>query len=73
MMHARFMVIDHARVITGSYPWESVACEHTFGDVISILNTGIAAAFTRNSTRCLLDARPQQAGRHPAFLHRRLA
>lgn len=46
LMHARFMVIDHARVVTGSYNWETVNSEKTFGDVITILNTGVAAAFS---------------------------
>lgn len=46
LMHERFLIIDHARVVTGSYNWETVNSEKTFGDVITILNTGVAAAFT---------------------------
>jgi len=46
LMHSRFIVIDHARVVTGSYNWETVNSEKTFGDVITILNTGVAAAFS---------------------------
>jgi cardiolipin hydrolase len=46
VMHSRFLVIDRARVVTGSYTWESADFDHTFGDVISLLDTGIAAAFT---------------------------
>jgi hypothetical protein len=33
-------------VVTGSYNWETVNSEKTFGDVITILNTGVAAAFS---------------------------
>lgn len=46
LMHSRFLIVDHARVVTGSYNWETINSEKTFGDVITILNTGVAAAFT---------------------------
>jgi hypothetical protein len=55
LMHARFLVIDHARVVTGSYNWETVECENTYGDVISILNTAVAAAFTNQFNQMFLE------------------
>lgn len=55
MMHARFLVIDHARVVTGSYNWETTANEHTFGDVISILNTNVASAFTNQFNQMFVE------------------
>jgi len=45
-MHARFIVIDQSRVVTGSYTWESSDYNRTIGDVVSILNTAVASAFT---------------------------
>src|SRR5262249_1210565 len=45
-MHDRFLIIDQARVVTGSYNWESESSDRTFGDVVTILNTNVAAAFT---------------------------
>lgn len=55
LMHARFLIIDHARVVTGSYNWETVECENTYGDVISILNTAVAAAFTNQFNQMFLE------------------
>ena len=55
MMHSRFMVIDQARVVTGSYNWESTASSNTFGDVISILNTGVAAAFSNQFNQMFVE------------------
>ncbi len=46
VMHSRFIVIDKTWVVTGSYNWEAKEAEYTFGDVITILNTDVAAAFT---------------------------
>lgn len=46
VMHARFIIIDQTWVVTGSYNWEAKEAETTFGDVITILNTDVAAAFT---------------------------
>jgi mitochondrial cardiolipin hydrolase len=55
MMHSRFLVIDHARVVTGSYNWETEDNAHTFGDVISILNTNVAAAFTNQFNQMFVE------------------
>jgi mitochondrial cardiolipin hydrolase len=46
VMHSRFIVVDQTWVVTGSYNWEAKEAEYTFGDVITILNTDVAAAFT---------------------------
>jgi len=46
LMHERFIVIDNSRVVTGSYTWESADFNRTIGDVVSILNTAVAQAFT---------------------------
>jgi phosphatidylserine/phosphatidylglycerophosphate/cardiolipin synthase-like enzyme len=54
-MHARFLVIDQARVVTGSYNWESDSADRSFGDVISILNTGVAAAFTSQFNQMFVE------------------
>jgi phosphatidylserine/phosphatidylglycerophosphate/cardiolipin synthase-like enzyme len=54
-MHARFMVIDQARVVTGSYNWESESADRTFGDVVSILNTNVAAAFTNQFNQMFVE------------------
>jgi len=45
-MHARFIVVDQSRVVTGSYTWESSDYTRTIGDVVSILSTAVAQAFT---------------------------
>jgi hypothetical protein len=45
LMHSRFIIVDQSRVVTGSYTWESADFDRTIGDVISILHTGVAAAF----------------------------
>jgi hypothetical protein len=55
MMHARFLVIDHARVVTGSYNWETADAEKTFGDVITILDTGVAQAFTNQFNQMFVE------------------
>lgn len=55
VMHSRFLVIDQARVVTGSYTWESTESENTFGDVISIFNTGVAAAFTNQFNQMFVE------------------
>lgn len=54
-MHDRFMVIDNSRVVTGSYNWEATASDHTFGDVISILNTEVAAAFENQFNQMFIE------------------
>jgi hypothetical protein len=45
-MHARFIIIDQSRVVTGAYTWESADFNRTIGDVVSILSTAVAQAFT---------------------------
>jgi len=55
VMHDRFMIIDQARVVTGSYNWETAAAENTFGDVISILNTAVAGAFTNQFNQMFVE------------------
>ncbi len=55
LMQSRFLVIDQARVVTGSYNWESSGAESTFGDVINILNTGVAAAFTNQFNQMFVE------------------
>jgi mitochondrial cardiolipin hydrolase len=55
MMNDRFMIIDQARVITGSYNWESRWADRTFGDVINILNTNVAAAFTSQFNQMFIE------------------
>lgn len=45
VMHDRFIVVDGTWVVTGSYNWEAREADYTFGDVITILNTDVAAAF----------------------------
>ncbi|MBN2083473.1 hypothetical protein JW859_14855 [bacterium] len=55
VMHSRFLIIDNARVVTGSYNWETVNCEKTFGDVITILNTSVAAAFANQFNQMFVE------------------
>ncbi len=55
LMHSRFMIIDNARVVTGSYNWETVNCEKTYGDVITILNTAVAAAFANQFNQMFVE------------------
>ena len=55
LMNDRFMVIDQARVVTGSYNWESRWADRTFGDVINILNTNVAAAFTSQFNQMFVE------------------
>ena len=45
-MHSRFIIVDQSRVVTGSYTWESADFNRTIGDVVSILSTAVAQAFT---------------------------
>jgi cardiolipin hydrolase len=67
-MHARFLIIDQARVVTGSYNWESESAVRTFGDVISILNTNVAAAFTGQFNQMFVEGNfsvhKRNAGQH---------
>jgi mitochondrial cardiolipin hydrolase len=55
LMNDRFMIIDQTRVVTGSYNWESRWADRTFGDVISILNTNVAAAFTSQFNQMFVE------------------
>ena len=55
MMHSRFLVIDQARVVTGSYNWESSTSNHTFGDVITLNSTEIAAAFANQFNQMFIE------------------
>ena len=55
LMHSRFMVIDQARVVTGSYNWESSTSNHTFGDVITLNSTEIAAAFANQFNQMFVE------------------
>ena len=55
LMNNRFMIIDQARVVTGSYNWESRWADRTFGDVINILNTNVAAAFTSQFNQMFIE------------------
>lgn len=55
LMHARFLIIDNARVVTGSYNWETVNSEKTYGDVITILNTAVAAAFANQFNQMFIE------------------
>jgi cardiolipin hydrolase len=67
-MHARFLIIDQARVVTGSYNWESESADRTFGDVITILNTNVAAAFTGQFNQMFVEGNfgvhKRNAGQH---------
>lgn len=55
LMQSRFLIIDQARVVTGSYNWESSGSDSTFGDVINILNTGVAAAFSNQFNQMFIE------------------
>jgi len=55
LMHSRFLIIDQAKVVTGSYNWEANTAEYTYGDVISILHTGVAAAFTNQFNQMFVE------------------
>ncbi|MCB1188611.1 hypothetical protein KDL29_15730 [bacterium] len=55
IMHARFLVIDQARVVTGSYNWESSRSTNTYGDVITLNSTEIAAAFTNQFNQMFVE------------------
>lgn len=54
-MGSRFIVIDHSRVITGSYNWETLDSQNTFGDIINILNTDVAAVFTNQFNQMFVE------------------
>lgn len=45
MMHARFMIIDGARTIVGSYDWAAGGARNTVGDFVILKDSRIAAAF----------------------------
>jgi hypothetical protein len=55
IMHSRFLIIDQARVVTGSYNWESSTSNHTFGDVITLNSTEIAAAFANQFNQMFIE------------------
>ncbi len=55
IMHSRFLVIDQARVVTGSYNWESSRSTNTFGDVITLNSTDIAAAFANQFNQMFIE------------------
>jgi PLD-like domain len=55
MMHSRFIIVDQARVVTGSYTWESSTNADTIGDVVTILNTGVAAAFASQFNQMFVE------------------
>lgn len=55
LMNQRFMIIDQARVVTGSYNWESRWADRTYGDVINILNTNVAAAFSSQFNQMFIE------------------
>lgn len=46
MMHSRFMVIDNAKVVLGTYPFEAAGARSTIGDVVVISRGDVAAAVT---------------------------
>lgn len=45
MMHARFMIIDGARVVVGSYDWATSGAQNTIGDFVILKDARVAAAF----------------------------
>lgn len=55
IMHSRFMVIDQARVVTGSYNWESSRSSNTYGDVLTLNSTEIAAAFANQFNQMFIE------------------
>ena len=55
IMHSRFLIIDQARVVTGSYNWESDRSTNTYGDVITLNSTEIAAAFTNQFNQMFVE------------------
>jgi hypothetical protein len=55
VMHDRFIVVDGTWVVTGSYNWEAKEADYTFGDVITILNTDVAAAFENQFTQMFTE------------------
>ena len=45
MMHSRFMIIDSARTVVGSYDWSGAGAEDTIGDFVILKDSRITAAF----------------------------
>ncbi len=45
MMHARFIIIDGARTVVGSYDWAASGARNTIGDFVILKDSRIAAAF----------------------------
>ncbi|MEP0815099.1 MAG: hypothetical protein HRF49_10615, partial [bacterium] len=45
MMHSRFMIIDNARTVVGSYDWAAAGAKDTIGDVVILKDSRVTAAF----------------------------
>ncbi len=57
IMHARFLIIDGARVVTGSYNWSEEASERTIGDLLVINDSRIASTFTNQFNQMFVEGK----------------
>jgi len=55
LMHARFMIVDRAKVALGSYNYEVEGCERTIGDVLVINDSRVAEAFTNQFNQMFVE------------------
>jgi len=57
LMHERFIIIDNARVVTGSYNWSEEGSERTMGDMLVINDSRVANAFLNEFNQMFVEGR----------------
>ncbi len=55
IMHSRFLIIDGARVVVGSYNWSEEGSERTIGDLLTINDSAVASAFTTEFNQMFVE------------------
>ncbi|MCD6119902.1 hypothetical protein J7K50_08735 [bacterium] len=55
MMHARFMLVDNARTVLGSYDWSGAGAHNTIGDVVILKDARITAAFRNQFEQMFIE------------------